>query len=99
MTIEATVNIEQMGEHISSRNWNFLNLGAIFSFFGGISAIMIGSILTVEVWLFRTEIWHISIQSVINGFFYSALPLMFLGAYCLDKIDENKKKYSNENQK
>lgn len=32
MTIEATVNIEQMGEHISSRNWNFLHLGAIFSF-------------------------------------------------------------------
>lgn len=60
---------------------------------------MIGSILMVEVWLFKTEIWHIPKQSVINGLYNSALPLMFLGAYCLDKIDENKKKYSNENQK
>lgn len=98
MTIESTLKIENINKNTWQKNWTAWHYGAIFSFLGGNGAIIIGAILSVEVWLFKTEIWQIPLQTVINGLFYSALPLMYVGAYCLDKIDENKKKYRNENQ-
>lgn len=99
MTIESTAKIEQINESNARADWTFWHFGAILSFFGGIGAIFIGSLLTVEDWLFRADFWNIPLQTVINGLFYSAFPLLFLGAYCLDKIDEKNKKYCHENQK
>jgi hypothetical protein len=57
----------------------------------GFSAPIIGSIVTVISW-FSDPVWHgVALHQAATFLFFSALPLLILGAHCLDLLDKDKK--------
>ena len=96
MTSETALKAKHIDEYIFQKTWSWWNIGAIFGLLGGMSAILIAVVLTLAMWLFKRDAVHISLQTVTNVLFYSAFPLLFFGAYCLDKIDEIVKKKSRQ---
>ena len=97
MTSETALKTKHIDEDIFQKTWSWWNIGAIFGLLGGMLAILIAVVLTLAMWLFKRDAVHISLQTVTNVLFYSAFPLLFFGAYCLDKIDEIVKKKSPQN--
>ncbi len=72
-------------------NWNWKSRGAVIGLCGGFIAPIFGSILTVASW-FIDPVWHgISLHQVGTSLFFVALPLLILGAHCLDLLDKEKK--------
>jgi len=64
---------------------------AVFGLLAGLSAPIIGSLLTVITW-FRDPAWHsLHLHHVATSFFVLTIPLLVLGAHCLDLLDEDKK--------
>ncbi len=98
MTSENLLQIEHIDEDAFQKSWSWWNVGAALGLLGGMFAILIGFILTLIMWLFRQDAVHISLQTVTNVLFYSSFPLLFFGAYCLDKIDELVKKNTRNNR-
>lgn len=97
MTSETALKTKHIDEDIFQKTWSWWNIGAIFGLLGGMLAILIAVVLTIAMWLFKKDAVHISLQTATNVLFYSAFPLLFFGAYCLDKIDEIVKKKSRQN--
>jgi hypothetical protein len=71
---------------------SFWYVGAGIGLAAGIIAILIGILLTIAAWLLHIEHIQVSFDSLINILFYSALPSLFFGAYCLDKLDDQNAK-------
>jgi len=62
--------------------------GAAFGLFAGLSAPIVGSIVTVVSW-FANPAWHgLSLHVAGTSFFVITFPLLLLGAHCLDLIDK-----------
>ncbi|MBX7171855.1 MAG: hypothetical protein K1X72_12915 [Pyrinomonadaceae bacterium] len=80
--------IQHLDIDILQRKWSWWNVGAIFGLAAGMGTIFIGILLTLMMWLFKLDSIRISLQTVTNVLFYSAFPLLFFGAYCLDKIPQ-----------
>ena len=72
--------------------WGWRSRGAVFGLCGGFSAPIIGGIVTVISW-FTDPAWHgISLHQAGTSFFVVTLPLLILGAHCLDLLDKDKGK-------
>ena len=100
MTSETIITrAKHVDEDAYEKNWSWRNVGAIAGLAGGFLAILLGFILSIIIWAFKSELSHTHLQMISNGLFYSAFPLMFFGAYCLDKIDEINKEKSRQNLK
>ena len=64
--------------------------GAAFGLVAGLSAPIIGSALTVICW-FRDPVWHsLYLHHVATSLFVLTIPLLILGAHCLDLLDKDK---------
>ena len=64
--------------------------GAAFGLFCGLSAPIVGSIVTVISW-FRDPAWHgLSLHIAGTSFFVITFPLLLLGAHCLDLLEKEK---------
>lgn len=71
--------------------WNWKTCWAVFGLCAGFIAAILGSIVTVISW-FEDPVWHaISLHQVGTTLFVLTLPLLILGAHCLDLIDKDKK--------
>src|SRR5262245_30607613 len=61
--------------------------GAVLGLGGGIAAPLLGSILTAAAW-FTGPIWHgVSVQRDGLVLLFLTIPLLVLGAHCLDLLD------------
>jgi len=75
--------IEQMDVH----GWNWLSVGAVFGLCFGIFSPIIGSILTILAWVIGPR-WHgFLIHRDATALFALTIPLLILGAHCLDLLD------------
>ena len=64
--------------------------GAAFGLFAGLSAPIVGSIVTVISW-FADPAWHgFSLHIAGTTLFVITFPLLLLGAHCLDLLDKEK---------
>jgi hypothetical protein len=64
--------------------------GVVFGLIGGLMAPILGSMLTVISW-FSNPAWHgLSLHAAATSLFVVALPLLILGAHCLDLLDKEK---------
>lgn len=64
--------------------------GAVLGLGGGLIAPILGSIITVISW-FVDPAWHgISLHGSGTTLFALTLPLLILGAHCLDLLDKEK---------
>ena len=69
-------------------NSTWKSRGAVFGLGGGLIAPVAGSILTIVSW-FADPAWHgFSLHYLATALFVLTLPLLILGAHCLDLIDK-----------
>ena len=74
-----------------SGTWNWKNGTAAFGLGAGFIAPIIGSIVTVISW-FKDPVWHhVALHQAGTTLFVLTLPLLVLGAHCLDLLDKDKK--------
>lgn len=72
--------------------WTWKNLVAVFGLIGGLVAPILGSLMTILSW-FSTRLWHgLSFRTAGTSFFVLAIPLLLLGAHCLDLLDKEKRR-------
>jgi len=71
--------------------WNWKSGAAAFGLSAGFIAPICGSILTAISW-FRDPVWHhVYLHQAGTSLFVVTLPLLILGAHCLDLLDKEKK--------
>ncbi len=72
--------------------WGWKNCVAVAALLGGLAAPIAASILTVISW-FSNRFWHgLSFRNAGTALFVIAIPLLILGAHCLDLLDKDKHK-------
>jgi 4-amino-4-deoxy-L-arabinose transferase-like glycosyltransferase len=91
MTNETFIKIKHIENDVQKNHWSWWHIGAGLGLIGGFLAIFLACVLTVLIWIFQPQSLKISLQSIINFLFYLAIPTLFWGAHCLDKIKENTK--------
>jgi hypothetical protein len=75
--------IEQMDVH----GWNWLSVGAAVGLCFGIFSPIAGSILTIVAWVSGPR-WHgFLIHRDATALFALTIPMLILGAHCLDLLD------------
>lgn len=68
--------------------WSWKSSGAVFGLCGGITSPLIGSILTAIAW-FSGPTWHgFAMQRDGTVLLFLTIPLLILGAHCLDLMDQ-----------
>jgi hypothetical protein len=73
-------------------NWTWKSYGAIGGLLCGLSAPILGSLFTIVSW-FSDPSWHgLHLRSAGTVMFAVAIPLMAVGAHCLDLIEKEKKR-------
>jgi len=76
--------------HALVHDWSWKSAIAAFGLCAGFVAPILGSILTVISW-FRDPVWHhVYLHQAGTTLFVLTLPLLLLGAHCLDLIDKDK---------
>ena len=67
--------------------------GAVFGLVGGILAALLGSLLTAAAWVVGGEIqtW---LHAFAASLLLSTIPLLALGAYCLDALEARTKRHA-----
>jgi hypothetical protein len=75
-------------EQIHLHGWNWTSAGAVFGLCFGILSPFVGSILTAMAW-FTGPHWHgFFIQRYGTVLLFLTIPLLILGAHCLDLMDK-----------
>ena len=70
--------------------WTLKTCSAAFGFCGGVCAGVLGSILAAIVW-FTGAVWHgHSLQRLSTILLFLTIPLLVLGAHCLDLLDKER---------
>ena len=70
--------------------WTWKTGSAAFGFCGGVCAGVLGSILTAVAW-FTGAVWHgHSLQRFGTILLFLTIPLLVLGAHCLDLLDKER---------
>ena len=73
-------------------DWSWKSGVAAFGLGAGFSALILGLIVTVISW-FRDPVWHhVALHQAGTTLFVLTLPLLVIGAHCLDLLDAEKKK-------
>lgn len=81
------VLVEQARVH----GWTWRTGGAVCGLGGGIIAPLAGSILTAMAW-FTGPVWHgLALQRNGTVLLFLTIPLLLLGAHCLDLMDRQTK--------
>jgi hypothetical protein len=72
--------------------WTWKTCSAAFGFCGGVGAGVLGSILAAVAW-FTGAVWHgHSLQRFSTILLFLTIPLLVLGAHCLDLLDAEREK-------
>jgi hypothetical protein len=74
-----------------SCSWGWPLFGALIGLFGGTVAAILGSVFTVVSWITNAEVNGVFMQSLGTDFFLLTIPLLVLGAHCLDVVEKGKK--------
>jgi hypothetical protein len=90
MTFEHPNNHLPTLKQFPARGWNRNTCGAFAGLFGGILVALCGSLFTVLSW-FIGPTWHgFALQRTGTILLVAMIPLLFLGAHCLDRSEKNK---------
>ena len=85
MTLKLTPRV--LLQQINFRGWNYRSSGAAVGLCLGIICPLVGSVFTAMSW-FTGPRWHgFSIQRYGTVLFVLTIPLLLLGAHCLDLME------------
>jgi hypothetical protein len=77
----------RIGLLIENNRWAWATIGATFGLAGGMLSILLGALLWITVRFLATGYFG-SVLNVVEIFFFAlTLPLLTLGAYCLDLLE------------
>ena len=78
----------RIGLLIRNNRWAWATIGATFGLAGGMLSILLGALLWLTVSFLATGRFG-SVLNVVEIFFFAlTLPLLTLGAYCLDLLEK-----------
>lgn len=75
-----------------SRCWGWRSFGAVFGLLGGIVSVSLGSVFTAISWITGVEGIGAYLQTLGTAFLVLTIPLLVLGAHCLDLLEKGKRK-------
>ena len=79
-----------MVTHTLVHDCSWKTSAAVFGLCAGFIAPIVGLVVTVISW-FRDPVWHhVYLHQAGTTLFVVALPLLLLGAHCLDLLDKDK---------
>ena len=79
-------------QELRCHGWTLKTGTAVFGFCGGLVAAVLGSILTMISW-FTGAVWHgYAVQRFGTILFFLTIPLLALGAHCLDLLDRERER-------
>lgn len=82
--------------HTLVHDLNWKSSVAVFGLGSGFIALILGLILTVISW-FRDPVWHhVALHQAGTTLFVLTLPLLVIGAHCLDLLDAEKKQMTGK---
>jgi hypothetical protein len=74
------------------------SIGAVFGLIAGLAAPILGSFFTVITW-FADPAWHgLYLHSAATWLFVVTLPLLLVGAHCLDLLDKEKRRTADRQE-
>ncbi len=77
-----------LGKQLNAQGWTWKATGAVFGLSFGIISPLIGSVLTAIAW-FTGPVWHgFFIQRSGTVLLFLTIPLLIVGAHCLDLMDK-----------
>jgi hypothetical protein len=71
--------------------WGWPAFGALVGLLGGIVAALVGSMFTAISWITGVEGNGAYMQTLGTVFLFLTIPLLVLGAHCLDVVEKGKK--------
>lgn len=90
MTLEHSDDHLPTLKQFRGRGWNKNTCGAAVGLFGGVLVAVAGSLFTAVSWVIGPT-WHgVALQRIGTVLLFSMIPLLLLGAHCLD-VSDNKK--------
>lgn len=72
--------------------WGWRSFGAVFGLLGGIVSVLLGSVFTAISWITGVEGIGAYMQTLGTAFLVLTIPLLVLGAHCLDLLEKGKRK-------
>lgn len=72
--------------------WGWRAFGALVGLLGGIVAALVGSMFTAISWITGVEGNGAFMQTLGTVFLFLTIPLLVLGAHCLDLLEKGKRK-------
>lgn len=75
-----------------SNCWGWRSFGALVGLLGGIVAALLGSVFTAISWITGVEGNGAYMQELGTAFLVLTIPLLVLGAHCLDLVEKGKGK-------
>ena len=73
---------------IRKNRWNRQASGAACGIIGGMLSIILGVLLWALVWVLPSGGFESSLYRLSNLFFFFTIPLLALGAFCLDQLEK-----------
>ena len=73
---------------VSKDVWGWPSIGAVCGLAGGLLSVILGGLLWVVVRLLATGVFGALLNRVELVFFVLTLPLLALGAHCLDLLEQ-----------
>jgi hypothetical protein len=90
MTLEHSEDHLPTLKQFRGRGWNRNTCGAVLGLFGGLLVAVTGSLFTAMSW-FIGKYWHgFAFQRIGTALLFSVIPLLLLGAHCLDLSEKNR---------
>ena len=92
---ESCVETESQGalEYMTRTScWGWRSFGALFGLLGGIVAALIGSAFTASSWIADVRGNGAYMQTLGTDFLFLTIPLLVLGAHCLDLVEKKNRK-------
>lgn len=83
--------VDAIAETLRERGWSCAGCGAICGLVGGIAAPALGSVLTAISWLTGATWGGFHVQRAGTILLFLTVPLLLLGAHCLDLLDRELK--------
>jgi hypothetical protein len=79
------------GQKTKNGIWSWEVIGAVCCFAGGMSAALLGSVLTASTWILGAEA-HPWVRGLGTGLLILTIPLLILAGYCMDWAEQEPKK-------
>ena len=93
---EDTVRLKKLYVEARRGVWTWQARGAMFGLAGGASAAILGTTLLLIAWIVGDQSKGLSLHGIGSILLLSTIPLLILGACCLDLLEKRAERMSHQ---